>query len=261
MNIFLLALLALFSFPVAAIDTHYCAPAQEIGAEISRAEAVPLANLVGFDQNIAPFLSLRTRYPTDLFVHEHYQEAVWKYGIEGHLRVLTQEYQSLSMQHEGDLIYRYLAAHALMGRSTPAAIRNLTEILAEKPDFAPAHRALAEIYGAETFSDPHKEQAERARFMALCHGAGLTRRPGALPTMSPLMDQAEHMLAGNEDPRHIEELAIQAIREDEWRLQRIRPFDWYTVDFKRQKQEELQTEYWRLWALQVRCYRKANRVE
>ena len=53
----------------------------------------------------------------------------------------------------------------------------------------------------------------------------------------------------------------QGIRDDEWRLQRIRPFDWYTVDYKRQAQRELQAKYWRLWSIEVRCYRQAGRPE
>jgi hypothetical protein len=77
---------------------------------------------MAFDQNIAPFLSLGRRYPADLFVHEHYQDAIWNYGIKGHLRVLTERYQALSLQHEGELIYRYLPARALMGRNTAAVI-------------------------------------------------------------------------------------------------------------------------------------------
>ena len=56
-------------------------------------------------------------------------------------------------------------------------------------------------------------------------------------------------------------MAEQGIRDDEWRLQRIRPFDWYTVDYKRQAQRELQAKYWRLWSIEVRCYRRAGRQE
>ena len=40
-------------------------------------------------------------------------------------------------------------------------------------------------------------------------------------------------------------MADQGVRDDEWRLQRIRPFDWYSVDYKRQAQRELQAKYWR----------------
>jgi hypothetical protein len=75
------------------------------------------------------------------------------------------------------------------------------------------------------------------------------------------MNQAEQMLIAGRDPRRVEELAIRAVRDDEWRLQRIRPFDWYNGEFKRRSQEELQAEYWRLWSIQVRCYRKANRLQ
>jgi hypothetical protein len=37
--------------------------------------------------------------------------------------------------------------------------------------------------------------------------------------------------------------------------------DWYSVDFKRRNQEVLQSEYWRFWTIQARCYRKTIRLE
>jgi len=64
-----------------------------------------------------------------------------------------------------------------------------------------------------------------------------------LPDPSPLVDHAERLLAQHDDPDRIATLALQGIREDEWRLQRIRPFDWYSVEFKRQAQRELQAKY------------------
>jgi hypothetical protein len=65
------------------------------------------------------------------------------------------------------VVYRYLSARALIGRSTPSAIRGLTDILTENRDFAPAHRALAEICGSEAFNDTQKEQAEPGTFLGL----------------------------------------------------------------------------------------------
>ena len=56
-------------------------------------------------------------------------------------------------------------------------------------------------------------------------------------------------------------MVMAGIRADEWRLQRIRPFDWYSVEFKRQSQRELQAKYWKAWSIQVRCHRKARRHE
>jgi hypothetical protein len=120
MNAFLLGVLAFIPcLSVRAIDSRYCEPAQQIRNEVERAMALPVSSAMAFDQNIAPFLSLRTRHPRDLFVHEYYQNAVWQYGIEGHLRLLTQQYQGLSLEHPGDVVYRYLSARTLMGRSTP----------------------------------------------------------------------------------------------------------------------------------------------
>ena len=90
-----------------------------------------------FDQALAPLLALRQRYPNDLWVNERYQDAVQQYGIEGHLRKLTEEYQVLSMQHP-DETCTATCTPALMGRNTSAAIQQMTEIVADHPDFAPA---------------------------------------------------------------------------------------------------------------------------
>jgi hypothetical protein len=257
-----LALFALLAAATAgASQPGVCEPATEIRAELERAAALPITDPPAFEQNIAPFRALRDHYAGDLFVHERYQDAVQQYGIEGHLRQLTQDYQNLALQHPGDLMYRYLFARSMMGRGTLSAIRQMNDILAEHPEFAPVHRALAEIYGAETFRDPGKEQTEREGFLALCPGSALQQRPAPLPDRSPLIGRAERMLAQNGDPDTAAAMALAGLRADEWRLQRIRPFDWYSAEYKRQNQRALGTEYWRVWSLQVRCYRRAHRPE
>jgi len=237
-----------------------CEPSPEIRAQLERATVV-VARPSDFDQRIAPFLALRDRYPHDLSVHESYQDAVQRYGIEGHLRKLTEDYQVLSMQHPDDPTYRYLYARSLIGRNTRSAIQQMTELLGEHAEFASAQRALAEIYTSATFHDAEKEKIEREHFFALCPGSALQQRPAALSNPSPLIDQAERLLAENGDPERAAALALQGIRDDEWRLQRIRPFDWYSVDFKRQSQRELQGKYWRLWSIQVRRERRAGQPE
>jgi len=73
------------------------------------------------------------------------------------------------------------------------------------------------------------------------------------------MDAAERLLADGGDLEQVEAMALRSIQDDEWRLQRMRPFDWYGVDEKREAQRALLTNYWRLWSLQVRCHRKAGR--
>jgi len=255
------ALLALFSSTSArAGQPDLCQPAAEIRAALEKA-AAPVAEPTVFEQNVAPFQSLRERYPGDLFVHERYQDAVQQYGIEGHLRQLTQNYQALVLEHSGDLMYRYLFARSMIGRSTVSAIQQINDILAEHPEFAPAHRALAEIYGSETFHDAEKEKIEREKLLSLCPGAVVVRRPAPLPEPSPLIERAEKLLLQNGEPSRVAAMAMEGLRADEWRLQRIRPFDWYSAESKRQSQHELGAEYWRVWSLQVRCYRKAHQPE
>src|SRR6266481_2041484 len=115
----LLALLA----PPPAGATLVCQLSPEIHAELAKPK--PVARFSDFDGNVAPLLRLRERYPNDLLVHELYQDAVQRYGIEGHLRKLTEEYQVLSMQRPDELMYSYLYARSLIGRNTPSAVRQI----------------------------------------------------------------------------------------------------------------------------------------
>jgi len=244
-----------------AAQADLCEPSSEVRAAIDRAAGVTVTDVTAFDRNIAPFQALRKSYPRNLFVHERYQDAVQEHGIEGHLRALTQEYQALAAEHPDDVMYSYLSARSLVGRSTPAAISGLNEILNDHPDFAPAHRMLAEIYASEAFRDPEKAASEREKFLRLCPGCSLRVLPPPVPEPSPLINQAEKALSNHGDPVAALGMANQGIRADEWRLQRVRPFDWYSVDFKRGIQQELQQEYWRFWGIQVRCDRLSGQTE
>jgi hypothetical protein len=257
-SIALSALLLCF-FPRKAWSAE-CKLSPEIRSELAKASNLT-ALPSDFDSKVAPLLALRQRHPDDLVVHELYQDAVQLYGIEGHLRKLTEEYQILSMQHPDDLTYDYLYARSLMGRNTLAAIREITKLLEGHPNFAPGHRTLAEIYSAAAFRNDDKEKTEREHFLALCPGAILQQRPGPLPEPSPLVDQAERLLEQNGDPGNVTAMAQKGIRDDEWRLQRIRPFDWYSVEYKRESQRDLQEKYWKVWSIDVRCDRRAGHPE
>ena len=237
-----------------------CGPSPEIRAQLAKSKTV-VTGASDFERGLAPLRALRRQHPGDLWVNQRYQDAVQQYGIEGHLRKLTEEYQVLSMQRPAEVTYSYLYARSLMGRNTSSAIQQMMEIIAAHPDFAPAHGSLAEIYSSAAFRDEPREKAERERFLELCPGYSLQPRLAGLPDPSPLVDQAEHLLAQHGDPDRAEAMALQGIRDDEWRLQRIRPFDWYSVEFKRQAQRELQAKYWRVWSLQVRCERLAGRPQ
>ena len=257
-SLVLFALLA--PAPAPAVLLAACDLSPEVRSEVTNS-AKPVADPSDFDKNVALLLALRQGLPHDLLVHESYQDAVQRFGIEGHLRKLTEEYQVLSMQHPDDLMYGYLYARSLIGRNTVSAVRQITELLALHPDFAAGHASLAEIYASTTFHDGEKERVERERFFQLCPRSVLQQRPGPLPDPSPLIDRAEHLLAGNGDPTRVVAMAQQGIRDEEWRLQRIRPFDWYSAEYKRQNQRALQLEYWKMWSIEVRCERRAGRPE
>ena len=120
---------------------------------------------------------------------------------------------------------------------------------------------LAEIYDAPLYRDPQGHERERDLFLAACPGESLFQRPPPLPAPSPFFDRAETHLAANGDAAKIIAMTEQGLRDDEWRMQRIRPFDWYTSDYKREAQQALRARYWQAWAIQVRCYRQAAQPE
>ncbi len=203
-----------------------------IQSQIDRAQAAPIRDPADFDRNVAPFAALRDAHPDNLVVHERYQDAVRRHGIEGHLRAMAGEYESLAARHTGELAYRYLAARALIGHGTPSAVQALTAITEEYPDFAPAYCALAEAAA-----------------------------PLPPPEPSPLLDSAERLLRDNGGAEQIAQMAAAAIRADEWRLQRIRAFDWYSPQLKRQSLRETQAEYWRFWEIEVHCFRRKGQLK
>ena len=84
-----------------------CGPSPEIRAQLEKV-TVTVSGPSDFDLALAPLAALRQRYPDDLWVNQRYQDAVQQYGIEGHLRKLTEEYQVLSMQHSDEVMYSYL---------------------------------------------------------------------------------------------------------------------------------------------------------
>ena len=245
---------------LSAAQSSFCQPSTEVQPELNHATAL-LTSTDSFDQRVVPLQMVRARHPQDLFVHEAYQDWVQQYGIEGHLRALTSEYQVLAAEHPDDVTYLYLYARSTIGRNTLAAALELAAIADAHPDFAPAHQSLAEIYASETFADPVREKAERERFLQLCPGSTLRKLPPDLPSRSSLLDEAAKLLAGDGDAGQVARLAEQAVRDDEWRLQRIRPFDWYSVEFKHQAQRELQASYWKMWDIEVRCAWKSGQPE
>lgn len=254
-----LALLLLATASAAqTVSPAACGPSPNILHAIQKAEMVAVTNPMDFDRNVAPFRALRDRYPADLFVNERYQDAVQQFGIEGHLRALTQEYGDLLLQHPDEVKYKYLAARAMIGRSTASATANLVSIISENPKFAPAYASLAEIYASDAFHNVQKENTARAELSALCPATQLVPHPPALPAHSRLIDQAEQLIDSGGAPDRVAQMAGQGIREDEWRLQRVRAFDWYSVDLKRQMFQEVRAEYWKLWSIQVRCYRRSG---
>ncbi len=252
---------ALFASSTAvAAPRELCEASSDLQRDLEHASS-PASEPINFDDFIAPFRALRERLPEELFVHMRYQDAVNERGIEGHLKQMVEEYSALRDAHPGSILYRYLFARALEGRSTRQSIMILEEVLASNPDFAPAHRTLAEIYDSAAFRDRQKDKTERAAFERLCPGSAIARRPTPPPDQSPLWAQVEELLRRARSDERVPDLVSQALQQDEWRLQRIRPYDWYTPDEKRRATEVMQLEYWKGWRMLVQHFWKTNQTE
>jgi hypothetical protein len=235
---------------------NFCQAPPEVEREFQKAAAASAAVTDPFAalDRAAPFQAVRDRYPDNLFAHERYQDSIHEHGIEGHLALLE-------TAHADDPMYRYLAARAIVGRNTAAAIKGMHELIAENPNFAPAHRTLAEIYRTEAFRDPEQEKIEKEKFFSLCPGGALTGRPPSIPGPSPLIEEAARLLDESGDADRIVAMTVEGLKEFEWRSQRIRAFDWYTRAYKLQDARDLRAKYWQAWPIQVRAYHKAGLPE
>jgi hypothetical protein len=256
----LLAVAALFTSAAASAPQKFCEPSDEIQQEIAKAvSATPEKGT--FEELTAPLAALRDRFPHDLFVHIRYQDAVDEHGIEGHLKQMADEYLALRDAHPGDLLYQYLQGRSLEGRSTRQSIAIMEGLLALDGSFAPAHRTLAEIYSSNAFADPPKAKAERAKCEELCPGSEIEKRPAPPPGKSELWSQAEELLKRPRSDGRVPDLVYGALEQDESRLQRIRPHDWYAPSYKKQLSQEIQLEYWKGWGLVVQHFWKTNQTD
>lgn len=239
----------------ASAQSSLCEPSPEVGQQIERASKSLASPTFNLDEVIEPIRELRRRWPKDLFVHARYQDAIKERGVEGHLREMLDEYLKLKNEHSDDPLYLYLYGRALEGRTTPQAISTMEEVLKVDPNFAPAHQTLAEIYGSARFRDPKKEKSERTQFLAACPTGTIPSRPGSLPAPGDLF-QVEKLITQRK--ADVPELVYQAMQRDAWRLQRMRPFDWYTVEEKGQAAREGQLRQWKAWSLLMRYYRSVE---
>ncbi len=244
----------------APAQSSVCEPSAEVGQQIESASKGLASPTLNLEEVIEPLRDLRRRLPKDLFVHTRYQDAIKERGVEGHLKEMLDEYLALKNEHADDPFYLYLYGRALEGRSTPQAISAMEEVLRFDPNFALAHQGLAEIYGSARFRDPKKEKSERAQFLAACSTGAIPSRPGPLPPPGDLAP-AEKLVAQRNPNTDVPELVYQAMQRDAWRLQRIRPFDWYTVEEKKQVAREGQLRQWSAWSLLVRHYRNTEQQD
>jgi len=231
-----------------------CEADAEVRRELEKTLAATAADHATVEQITEALPALRDRFPGDLFIHLRYQDVINERGVQGHLDRMFGEYLALKTQHPDDPFHLYLFGRALEGRMTLRAASTMEEVLELDPGFALAHRTLAEIYSSARFRDREKARTERSRFQEACPGAMIPVQPPPLPRPGNL--SGVERLIGRDDPEdRVAELVYRALLQDEWRLQRIRPFDWYTVERKKQAAREAQARQWKGWTLLVRHYR------
>jgi hypothetical protein len=236
-----------------SVQGPFCEPCAEVRQELEKASWPTVAENATVEQTIGALRSLRERFPDDVFVHLRYQDAINEVGVEGHLEEMFEEYLALTTKHPDDVFYLYLYGRTLEGRMTPQAVSTMEEVLKLDPAFAPAHRTLAEIYGSTRFGDRQKEKAERAKFAEACPGGSIPPQPPPLPQPGDL-SRARQLLGQDDAEDRVAEVVYQAMQQDQWRLQRIRPFDWYTAEWKKQVALEAELTQWKGWSLLVRHY-------
>ena len=236
---------------------NLCEPAPEIRAEIEKVAAIPV------DNQIAALLRLREAHPQDLFVHMRYQDTVEEreQGLQGLLTNMLQEYGRMAAGSNGSVFETYLLGRSLEGLSTLETISLMNQILEKDAGYAPAHRTLAEIYGSKAFGDPDKERIARAKFTGLCPGSAIVSRPYPLPPMSSLLDQADALLKQGADLPRIPSLVEEAMRHNNWRLQRTQPYEWYSAAEKKEAVREVQEAYWTGWGILAEYYAKTGQTE
>jgi hypothetical protein len=237
-----------------------CEPGSGIRREIDLALAAAPEG-ASFEERVAPLRALRERHQRDLFVHLGYQDLYFAQGIEGHLKELTEEYLRLLAQHEGDPFYLYLSGRTFEGRGTKRAIAILRQTLALDPGFAPAWRTLAEIYGSKAFRDRGKEAEARTRFLAACPGSAIARRPLPPPPPSTFFARLRESRLSQREEEAIPAEVQAALLQDEWRVLRIRLFDFYPPAERQRVLHDLQAEYWRAWSVLVRHYRRTGQKD
>jgi hypothetical protein len=256
--VLLFASLALFAAGPSRSTQDLCEPSAEVERAIVDAVAA-VREGASYEERIDPLRAVRDRFERDLFVHLRYQDAIFDSGIEGHLKEMLEEYLQLERKNGGGPFYLYLLGRAFEGRGTRRAIAILEQVLALDPDFAPAHRTLAEIHGSKAFADPQKEMAERRKFAAACPKGAIARRPTPLPPHSTFFARLQETRLSPEQEEAIPREVHQALLQDEGRAQRIRLFDWYTPEEQLGALRGLQAEYWQAWRVLVRHYRRTGR--
>jgi tetratricopeptide (TPR) repeat protein len=246
-------ILVLFWLPLCG-QAPLCEPGPEVRAELAKVAAIPVDENALFDDKIAPYVRLRKAYPKDLFVEMAWQDATEEYGVQGLITAMLSETMRASQENPASLQLSYLFGRALEGITTPRSISIMRGILEQDPSYAPAHRTLAEIYGSKAFHDVEAEKTERARFLALCPGSTIAARPYPLPPRPTLPTETDA-------PARVPALFQEAMTKYNWRLQRMRPYDWYSVEEKKEAGREVQQAYWTGWGVLYEAYRKGGQTE
>jgi hypothetical protein len=242
-------------------EAGLCSAAPALQAEIEAASRRKPEALSDFAANIAPFAAIRERFSLDVHAHIAYQDAVNRFGVQGQLSALIREYGGEAVSHPESAQQQFLYGYSLAGKTTEQAVRMLRHVLEIDPAYAPAHRALAGIYSSERFRDDSAARSAQAAYRSLCPDGALQKRPEPLPEIRDGIQEAREIVTRGGEIRRVPDLVEEAFTARQWWLQRILPFDWYTVEFKEQAKSRVQRDYWSGWSVLVDYHSKTGATE
>src|ERR1051325_3750793 len=168
-----LPLAFIFMLPnVATAQTqiNYCEPSPAVKDDLKQIDKLSDEDLpfkVRRDRQLALFQDALKKHPTDLHVRRRYLDTRLG-GISLDKQPLIAEYRAEMEKNPNDPVAVYLYSRLLVHTETKEAIRLLTKLIHDAPEFPWAHLQLAEIYNTPNFRDAAKLKEHLNQWFTQC---------------------------------------------------------------------------------------------
>ena len=188
-----LPLAFIFMLPnVATAQTqiNYCEPSPAVKDDLKEIDKLYDEDLpfkVRRDRQLALFQDALKKHPTDFHVRRRYLDTRLS-GISVDKEPLVTEYRAAMEKNPNDPVAVYLYTRLLVHRETKEAIRLVTKLIQDAPEFPWPHLQLAEIYNTPNFRDAAKLKEHLNQWFTQCpeslSGYYLVSRSGDKEMMS-----------------------------------------------------------------------------